>query len=343
MNLFETRVMLAVLSQMLPARSFLKDIFFGAIETHTSKHVDIDIIKGKRRVGAYVYPTSQAKLVERIGWTTRTFIPPYIKEKMVTTAQDFLNRNPGDNIYSPGDGPQQRAEAQVAKDLAEMSDMITRSEEVQASQLLNTGIVTVNGEGYDNYQVDFGMSATHKITLTGTDLWTNAASDPIDDFRVWNRLLVKDSGLGITDAIVGSSVVPALMNNTKFKAQLDNRRMDMGLVSPRDMGEGVSFLGRLNEAGIDIWTYDEWYLHPDTGVETPMITANKVYFMSRNARTTTHYGAIQDLQAGGLAAVARFPKSWEKEDPSVRYVMVQSAPLLAMHQVDAFGVAIVTA
>ena len=70
-----------------------------------------------------------------------------------------------------------------------------------------------------------------------------------------------------------------------------------------------------------------------------MIPLNKVWIGSTNAKNTRLYGAIKDLKA--LAAMPRFAKSWEEEDPSARYLMMQSAPLVALNQPDAFVSAVV--
>jgi len=333
--LFETRTMLAALEQMLPARTFLKDNFFTEEIVFNTKHVDIDIKKGKRRLAPYVKPVAQGKLVDRIGFKTYSYIPPYVKPKMATNAQDFLTRNIGETIYGANDGPQQRAEKQLGADLAELDDMITRREETQASELLHTGIVTVTGEGYSE-TIDFGMPATHKITLTGNDLWTDTTnSDPLVDLRTWKRLIAQDSGLVPTDVIMGSDALDAFLNHPKVQNQLDTRRIDLGQITPAMLADGVTFYGRIRDIGCDLWTYEEYYIDPATApTEKPMIEVDKVLMLSRRARTSVNYGAIQDLRAN--AAVPRFPKSWEEEDPSVRYLLVQSAPLLALHQVDAF-------
>ena len=45
--------------------------------------------------------------------------------------------------------------------------------------------------------------------------------------------------------------------------------------------------------------------------------------------------AIEDIEAS--ASVPRFSKSWITKDPSARWLLVQSAVLLALHQADAFG------
>lgn len=335
-DLFDTRTMLAVLEQMLTPKSFLRDTFFSTVETSNTKYVDIDIMKGKRRLAPFVSPIHEGKVVERIGWTTNTYEPPYVKPKMVTTAQDFLKRDIGQTIYGSTDTAASRAAKQVGKDLMELDEIITRREEWMCSQLLQTGAVTVLGEGV-NRQIDFQMDASHLITLSGADLWSAGSAYPLDDLRAWRRLLLQDSGLAPTDVIMGYDAVDAFLNNTNVKGALDTRRIDLGEIVPASLPSGVIYYGRIKDVNVDLWVYDEWYVDPagDGSTEAPMVNPKKIILGNRNARCARHYGAIQDLKAN--AAVPRFPKSWEEEDPSVRFIMVQSAPLMALHQVDAFA------
>jgi len=78
---------------------------------------------------------------------------------------------------------------------------------------------------------------------------------------------------------------------------------------------------------------DEWYVD-DNDIDQPMIPDNKVIVTSSKADARRHYGAIKDKKAG-FAAVPRFPKIWDEEDPAAEFLMVQSAPLPAFHQIDA--------
>ena len=331
--LFETRTMLDALEQSYPPKLFLRDTFFTRVETFQTEHIDIDVRKGKRRVAPYVHPRAEGKVVERIGFKTHTYKPPYIKEKMPTTAQDFLTRNIGETVYGANDGPQQRAEKQLGKDLADMQDMILRREETQASELLQTGKVTIVGDGIDDV-IDFVIESSHLPVLAGSDLWSHADSDPLKDLRHWKRLVVQDSGIVPTIAIFGADVIDAFIKNAKVQNVLDNRRIVMGQIDPNMLPNGVTYYGNVKDVGLDIYTYDEWYVDPTTTVEMPMIGPKKVVMGSPQARTYRNYGAIQDLKA--TFAVPMFPKSWETEDPSVRWLLLQSAPLLSLNQVDAF-------
>lgn len=331
-SLFETRDMIRALEQMKPVQTFLLDTFFTETETHVTKHVDIDIIKGKRRVAPFVSPLVEGTAIDRIGYTTNTYEPPYVKPKMVTHAQDFLKRQPGETIYGSSDSAGQRAAMQVGKDLAQMDELITRREEWMAATALQTGKIVVSGEGI-SATIDFLMDASHIITLTGTDLWSDTTnSDPLGDLRTWKRLIFKDSGLNPTHVIMGTSAIDAFMAHPKVTNALDIRRITLGQIDPAILANGVTYYGTLNEVGIDVYSYDEYF---DTGSgDTALVDAKKVIMGSNRARCTRHYGAIQDLEVN--AAMSRFPKSWEEKDPSVRFIMVQSAPLMALHQVDAF-------
>jgi len=336
-DIYDTRKMLAALEQMLPARTFLLDTFFKKEEVSNTKYVDIDIVKGKRRLAAFVNPTHEGKLVERRGYKSFTYEPPYVKPKMVTTSQDFLRREAGDTIYSGNMTSGQKAAVQLGKDLAELNEMITRREEWMAAAVLEDGKITVKGEGVED-EIDFQMEATHLPTLTGTDMWSDATnSTPINDLRGWRRLVSQDSGKVPTDVIMGTDTLEAFLATDQVSGTnglFDLRRVNIGQIDARALPDGVIYYGTLKELGLDLWTYDEWYIDEITDTEKPMVPTKKLFMGSRGARTARHYGAIQDLES--VAAVKRFPKSWTKKDPAVRYVMVQSAPLVSLHQVDAF-------
>ena len=338
-DMFKTRTMMRALEQLKPAKTWLRDTIFGTVETHLSRYVDIDIIKGSRRIAAYVHPMHEGKVVDRRGYKTFTVETPYTKEKMATTAQDFLTRMPGETIYDSNDTPAARAAKQLGKDLKDLNERIERLEEVQAAQAIQEGKVTCRGEGVE-LEVDFLLPATHKPVLTGTDKWSDHTnSKPLDDLKGWSLLMQKDSGLVPGRTIIGMDAITDFVANVEVQKYLDNRRLTLGAIDPTALNEqGVQFWGDIRYAGlsIEIYTYAEWYYDVISKTEKPMIDYDKVCMFSTAARTTRHYGAVQDLKAGGNFVTSRFAKSWETDDPSVRWVMVQSAPLCAPHQIDAF-------
>ncbi len=329
-SMFETRTMLESIEQMHVPKTFLLDMFFKGENVANTKHVDIDIIKGKRRLAAFVQPTAEGKVIERTGYTSNSIIPPYIKQKMPFSAQDLLKRERGDTIYQGNASPAQRAQMALGKDLLELMQMTTRREEWMAAQALNTGIVPVVGDGIDA-QVDFNMGATHKITLSGGALWSATTSTPLANLRAWKKVVAKDSGLVPDVAVFGSDVLDAFLAHADVQKQLDTRRITMGQIDPTTLPNGASYVGRIEE--LDIYTYDEYYLD-DSDVLQPMVPVDKIWLGSTRAQTTRQYGAIQDLEA--TAVVKYFPKAWITKDPSVQWVMLQSAPIVCPNQIDAF-------
>ena len=340
LDLFQYQTMLRVLEQAKKPKTFLRNNFFGNVEQSTTEQVMIDVHEGKRRTAVYVKPKHAAKIIDRIGYKTNAYKPPYVKMKTDTTAEDFLKRLPGETVFSPGDSPMARAARRVGEDMIEMSDMIDRLEEYQCAQLIQHGQYNIVGDGISEI-IDFGLPPTHQITLTGTSRWSQAQSVPMNNLRAWRRLVIQDSGQTPTDLFVASDVVDAIYENAQVQKHMDVWRMNMGSINPVvDYGaqdSGVTFLGYLAEVGLNIWSYDEFYIDPADGVEKTMIESGKVALLCRNMRSGRHYGAIRDLKAN--FAVPRFPKSWEEEDPSVRWLMVQSAPMMALHQTQSLLVA----
>lgn len=342
-NLFDTRTLVATLEQMYPPKTFLLDTFFKEVLTFTSRYVDIDIEKGKRKLAAFVRPTSQGKFVEKRGWTTKSIEAPYIKEKTNITAVDILTRQIGQTIYMGGKSPAQRAEEELAKNLDYLRERIVRREEWMAASLLQTGKIVLDGE-YDGVEIDFGIDPTHLFTTT-TD-WDDTASDPIKDLRDWCETISKDSGLNPMVVIMGTDAVNAFINNEKVQKLLDLLKLNMGEIKPADLPNGSSFYGTLAVGGatVDIYSYNEWYTD-ENGDLQPMLDPSKVILGNPNARTSRSYGAIQDVESDGQGQTANnystqyFAKSWIEKDPSARILLVQSAPVVCMHQVDAFGCA----
>lgn len=337
MDLFDTRTMLDAVEQMKPARRFLLNTFFNGANPRTfaTTSVDIDIVKGKRKMAPFVHPTLPGSVSLREGFRADTYKPPYIQPKRETTAELILKRSAGENPYA-AKTPAQRAGERLGRDLADLDDEITRREEWMCAQALTTGSVRVLGEGVDD-TINFLMEASHKITLS-TGKWDASGSDPIGNLRQWKRgLIAKDSGRTANVGVLSGAAVDAFQANELVMKQLNTRRVDLGIIKPEELPDGVTYLGYLNDPGIDLYSYDEWYLD-DSGVEQPMIPDGGVILGSTNTQNAMLYGAIQDLDAieSGLVEARRFPKSWVTPEPSARWLKLQAAALAGFLEPDAF-------
>lgn len=338
MDMFETRTMLEALEIIPVPRTFLLSTFFKETKEFESEKVDVDVVKGKRRVAVYVNPRGEGNVVERRGYRTYTYEPPYLKPKMVTTAEDAMKRSVGETIYAGQKTPLQRAAEQLGRDLAELDAMITRREELQAAEALFEGKLTIkDSEGNPlQEEIDFMRDPAHVVKLTGARKWDNADAKPFEDVRAWRKLTVKDAGASANIVIMGSRATDVFLANQDVRKVLDIRNFAVGelkMQAAQDLG--VTYIGPAE--GIDYYSYDEWYFDEATGTEKPVVPENKVLIGSTNAFCRRLYGAIRDVSV--LAALSRYPKSWVTEDPSHRWVQLHSAPLVVPHQIDAFVVA----
>ncbi|MGP9764554.1 major capsid protein [Halomonas sp. AOP13-D3-9] len=335
MDLFATRTMLAAIRQMQHSRRFLGTLYFGAEPViATTENVDIDIIKGNRKMAPFVHPNRPGKVVDRSGSVMRSYKPAYVKQKLETSAGLLLNqRQPGEHIYT-GRTPLERAGDQLARDMEDLDDQINRREEWMVAQALTTGMVEVKGDGVDDI-VDYQMDDDNLITEAVQ--WTEDAADPVADLRKYKRRIAKKTGRTANACVMSSEAADAFLDNESVIKKLNTRRIDLGMIRPEELPDGVTYLGYLNDPGMDLYAYEEWY-QPDKGEEAPMIPAGGLIVGPTSTRCSMLYGAIQDMKAleGGLFDVARYPKSWLEDDPGVRWLMMQSAPLPGFHEPDAF-------
>ena len=336
-DLFDTRTMINMFQQLPTTRTFFRDTFFARNVTRSmTEAVDIDVIKGKRRVAPYVHPTVGSRTVERPGFTTNSMKPPLVAPDMITTAQDMLKRAAGEAIYGAM-SPDERAAAQLGKDLGTMDDLITRREELQARDAILDGklYVTLDDATGVTYSatIDFGRNANNTVVLSGADLWDATTGDPLQKFRDWRRQIAQNTGLTANICLMGASAADAFIKNAKVLDYLNKFNVNRGVLEPAEVPQGMSFLGRVG--GVDCYEYNEWYLDPADDTEKPIIPAKQILMACTEARTDRLYGCICDPVRGSFA-LDRVPFSWIQNKPSARFVSLSSRPMMVPTQVDAF-------
>jgi len=339
MNLYETRTMIEAVKVLKPVRTFLKDTFFPNGNPFYTEHVDVDYYKGRRKLAPFVSPRHSGKTMDRQGFKTKSFKPATIKPQRIITGDDIIKRSMGETIYS-AKTPEERAAELLLNDLNELNEAITRREEWMVAQVLFTGKVDIVGEGVDTtMEFDF----TNKETLSGTDLWSDSTSDPIFYLKEKRREIIKKSGINPNQVIMASDVMDAFIGHQKVTEKLNNRRIDLGIIKPETLPNGLTYVGYINELGLDIYSYDEWYYDEETKEEKPLVPEGTLMIGSSNARSSMLYGAVNltSTNSGNFSTFsgARIPDSWIKKDPDSRILQLHSRPLPVPHEVDSWFVA----
>ncbi|MBA3186455.1 major capsid protein, partial [Salmonella enterica] len=282
-----------------------------------------------------------SKTVERHGFETKTLRPPLVAPDLVTTAEHLLNRQPGENIYN-SKSPQERAVEQLGKDLVELDDMVNRREEWMCSQVLFSGMVEIVGTGVEETVYFWPDNDADKpyLELTGDDLWTSAASDPLVNVRNWKRKVSLTSGFTPRVAVMGAKVVDAFVANEAISKYLDNRRKELGKIEPKDLEEGVTFYGTIE--GVDFYGYDELVYNDVSGKTEPLVPEDKI-LLGAPGRGEMLYGAVvladEAEKSFTLVESPRVPDTWVSRKPEGRFVAMKSAPLPNPGVADAYLVA----
>lgn len=326
-NLYSTHELMGVVRTLRPPVTFWLDLCFPRVRTFGTEHIDFDDVIRGRRMAPFVAPNVSGRVMQEQGYTTKKFKPAYIKPKHVVDPTRTLTRMAGEAIggeMSPGE----RFDANVADLLQTQREMIIRRLEWMASQAVQFGEVTVSGDDYPSQTVDFGRTITDK-NLTGNDRWSvdNTASDPFADLDTWMTELFQTAGYPATVAVMGTQAYSAMAAKTQFKDYLDIRRVTS---TAFDIGPGnglpAQYKGTLTN-GLEIWVYNDIYEN-DAGTNVAMMDPRDVILVNPvGLEGVRCFGAIMDAR-NGFQPVEMFPKMWEQEDPSVVYLMTQSAPLM---------------
>lgn len=338
MSTYNTTTMLAVMKKLHAPSNFWLNLAFNEQINFDTAEIFFDKIKGGRRIAPYVAPTAQGKVMKELGSEVKFLSPAYLKPKNIVDPARVLTRQPGEELGG-SKTPVARQNAIKADIMREQKDMIMRRWELMAFEAIATGKVTVKGEDYPEQVVDFGRDPSQEVTLAGTDLWSDSASKPYEDLENWSVQTQRLCGYAIKDWILGANAWKALIRHADTKELLDrnsangNHNLQAGPGNIPDDGAIVEFKGTVG-AGIRIWTYQDIY-EDDNGQIVEVMDADAVIGISpKGVQGVRCFGAILDAEAG-YASLSMFPKNWINPDPSVEYIMTQSAPLMVPREPNA--------
>jgi hypothetical protein len=325
--------------------TFFRDRFFTKKKTFSTERVDIDLVKGDRRMAAFVHPRSGGQVLRENGYRTESYKPPLINPYDVTTADQLNKRLPGEDIYS-GMTPAQRAAQKLIEEYSRLNDATTRREEWMAVQAITTGQIPIVGKGV-NETIDFGFTNIKK--LTGDKQWGKSGAKILDNLDDWASETLTNGFTNVDMVIMGKDALRAFLNDTDVQEKLDNRRVEMGLINPRDLPNGVRYIGHINRPSLDIYEYGEVYYDdwtdPEKPATMPLIPANMIVMISSNPEFMMAYGActyIEDAtQQWVTSQTDRLLRSYVEHHPDRRMIELQAHPLPIPDKVDSWLVATV--
>ena len=254
-SIYDPRYLAEVVRTTPPVHTFFLDTYFSNIKTFPTKGVDIDIVKGDRQMASFVHPLVGGQVLRDQGYKTESFTPPLINPLTITTANDALERAPGEDLYS-GKTPEERAAQQLIEDYKRLDDAATRREEWMAVKTIMDGQIPIIGNGVSKV-IDFGF--TNKVKLEGTKQWGKSAAKPLDDLEDWVDQVLTNGFANVDHAVMGKTALRNFLADAEVQKMLDNRRIELGKIDPKDLPNGVRYIGHLNKPNLDIYSYGEVY------------------------------------------------------------------------------------
>ncbi|WP_191970275.1 major capsid protein [Methylobacterium planeticum] len=313
--------------------TFLVNTFFPEVSISREEAVYFDVLTGKARLAPFVSPLVEGQIVESLGYKTNSFTPAYIKDKRVLEDGKAIRRRPGMPI-SAGLDPMAIRMMTIETESEDQIRMVRRRMEWMAASALRTGTITVAGEKYPTTVVNFGRDPSLTVTLTGADLWGSGTDTPLEDLEEWSGLVRNASGASPVDVVMAQNVFTVFRRNADVKALLESDRgsplttLDLG---PNAYRYGATYIG--NVGAFRIWVYADSYV-ADDGSTQKYVPDDYLLLISDRLEGVQHFGGIKDEQAGFQVA-DYYQKSWTQPDPAVRFLMLQSAPLVVPYRVNA--------
>lgn len=267
---------------------------FNNVTFHNSEKVEIDIERDDEDISIAVTDLSTGgRLNSADVFVNKEFKPPVHKEKAVLNAFDLTKRNAGEDPYKDVDF-QANAVLRGVKLGQKLSPKIVRAIELQASQILTTGTVSLKDEAANvMYSLSFSPKATHFPTVTTT--WGTAGATPLEDIRALCEV-IRDDGLVDADMLImGQTAYEAFIADESVKPKLDFTRLaGTGIVPMERLGNGGTYRGtvEIGNYKLDIFTYNGRYKDPQTGNKIKFLADDKVIVRDSMGRMDATFGGI---------------------------------------------------
>ena len=346
--------MLEAYKEMAGAPTFLSTFFqTGPRDIHNANTVEFDVRRDGRPIAVAVTSYKAGGQINQIEkFTNKSFEPPILYEEFALNSLELMQRQMGQDPFQDVNF-MSAAQMRLSEGVEKMLMKIRRTVELQAAQVLQTGVVTLtDSAGNTVYTVDFGMRASHQIDA-GVD-WDETTSDPISDLEAMDEQVRLNGKKRISDFILGDSARSSFLSNSKVQALLENRRIVIGGIAPTMPSEDQIFIGTININGhiANLWGYQASYDSPNGGTDTKYVSDWNVIGLSRDAVRRATFGGIPRIVApdprvaplgiGSLVAadrgIAVTTNAWVDPRGENVFGSVATRPLMIPVAIDAHAV-----
>lgn len=291
-----TDTVVAVYLERPTVTSFLRSFF--RVKNSKSLYVTIEVRRGNEMIATDVYRGEPGNRNRVDLSTQKTILPAYFHEWIVMNEMRiYLVAFQGESTTAFNELVTEMVEWMVL-----MQNKIERAVERQCSQVMQTGIVTMES----GTNLDFKRKATSLVAYNVAFNWALSTVDPIATLKAGAAFIRKNgrSAASTYDVIMGGNAYDALVQNPKVQARSDIRDFKLADIrSPIATSQGGTFHGMISGGSYNfrLWTYPQYYewLNPQTGLieQLPYIDDGLVNILPENPEFDLVYAQVPMLPA----------------------------------------------
>ena len=316
------------------------DMFYPNSHMSEQEEIMFDKIDANREIAPFMLPNLPGRPIYKgVGERVSTFKPAYTKPKDAVRPSQALKLQPGELAKRQAlMTPEARYNAKVIEIVGFHRESIKRLWEYMGARGVIDGAVTINyavdaGSPAHSVTIDFGRDPAHTITKGAGSKWGDSGVSAWDDVQEWYDLAASaEFGAAPTDLFMGAKAYKAFMADTDVISKLnkdmrgnESVSLDLGLIA-KDPMNPFTLVGRIGAVGV--WLVSGiGNTFKSNGANVDILKTNEVLLASRAVDGVKAFGAILDEDAD-IQPADIFVKMWNQPDPSARFIMSQSAPLM---------------
>ena len=295
----ETYDLIRLTETIKPPANYLLDTLFPNKEQSMRDVIPIEYSRSARRLAPYVVRGGRGLNVSREGSKILLYRAPMIGARRIITSDEISQRMIGEQPIISSLSPADRAAQMQARDLVELQRMIQNRKAQMASELLQTGKITVKG-----YADDGTLAETDEVTFESSGLrqknWTATTATILDDLQSFSEEIQEVTGMVPTLLICGSNAVKLMAKNKEMREWLLSANVNALSwlnFKPQYTSPQVRHIGYIGALNLEMVSYNETYLDDDGQVK-PFIEPNNI-ILCNPGRGRQLYGAVTYLDSGG--------------------------------------------
>lgn len=231
----------------------------------------------------------------------KAYEPVFFYERIPVSDIDGYFRQWNNPMISAGEFSDIKNE--IAIRFADTRNTILRRKELMIAEIFNQGYFTTSKGDTANY----GRIGDSFIDLGAGNYWNDAGVDPYEQMNAigtFFRKEAKDTSPTII-GVMGEAAAAALSNNPIFSDKQKRFQNNFDRLIPVNRLNGANYKGTYDciDYKVEMYTYPQYYKDPTTGVLTPYVPTNKVFYFPAKNNFLTAHGEIPMLPSnltGGM-------------------------------------------